>query len=69
MFVAKCTTSFWRKGLRAPKLHRYVDYMGEQNVVSVHPGFTSVATNVPCLSVDAGDFGYRLSENGGRQME
>lgn len=46
MVVAKGTIHFFQKGLPASEMLGAVDYNEVHDVVSGHPGFTNVGTNV-----------------------
>lgn len=67
--MVECAFHFWRTGISTSEMNKKcVDYIGGLDVMSAHPAFTGVATNIPGLSINEVFHGYDLSESGGRQI-
>lgn len=68
MSVAECAIQFWRKGLPASKILRFVEYMGVRDIVSAHSGFRNIVTSGPHFSVNELVYGDGLSRNDQNKM-
>lgn len=66
--VVEGAIHFLRLGLPASKILEWVNYMGAQDAVSAHGGFTNVVINVLRISVDEVAFWDELSGNTRRGM-